>query len=80
MLPILLAVSAAGAVLELKRFVHRGGSSEAEIDDVQVEQEDKLKEMLQVDPDEHTDCFAGAASCRQPAVQVDALLGMLLLP
>ena len=62
MLPILLAVSAAGAVLELKRFVHRGGSSEAESDDVQLQQEAKLKELLQVGLDEHTDCFAGATS------------------
>ena len=62
MLPILLAVSAAGAVLELKRFVHRGGSSEAEFDDVQVQQEEILKDMLQVGLEEHIDCFAGASS------------------
>lgn len=48
MLPIWLAVSAAGAVLELKRFVHRGDGAEAELDDAQVDKEEKLKEMLTV--------------------------------
>ena len=51
MLPVLLAVSAAGAVLELKRLVQRGGGSgsEPQLDpDVQARKEEELKDMLQV--------------------------------